>query len=371
MFLETLWLTDFRSYGDAEFSPAGAGITLVTGANGEGKTNLIEAIGYLATLRSMRGSPAEAMVRAGTAAGRAVVRAEGRREGRRLLIEAELRASGRDRVQVNGQALRRSRDLLGALQVTVFSPDDLMLVKSGPQGRREYLDDLLVALHPRHDGTVTEVDRVLKQRNALLKTAGGSARFGQGPPQDVVSTLDVWDAKLAASGEQLADARAALATGLEPLAAEFYSRLAASVSHRGRDSVSFGYRRSWEGDLLGALTRARSDDLRRGVSTIGPHRDELELEIGGMPARTHASQGEQRSLTLAMRLAGHRLVTERVGGPPVLLLDDVFSELDQARSSGLLACLPEGQAIVTTASELPPAAEVQARFRVEDGKLLS
>jgi DNA replication and repair protein RecF len=370
--LETLWLTDFRSYVDAEFTPAGAGITVVTGANGEGKTNLIEAIGYLATLRSMRGSPAEAMVRAGTAAGRAVVRAEGRREGRRLLIEAELRATGRDRVQVNGQALRRSRDLLGALQVTVFSPDDLILVKGGPQGRRQYLDDLLVALHPRHDGTITEVDRVLKQRNALLKTAGASGgRFGHGLPQDVVVTLDVWDAKLAASGEQLAEARAALTTTLEPLAAEFYGRLAAGASHRGRDSISFDYRRSWEGDLLGALTRARSDDLRRGISTVGPHRDELELEVGGMAARTHGSQGEQRSLTLAMRLAGHRLVTERVGSPPVLLLDDVFSELDQARSSGLLLCLPDGQAIVTTASELPPAADVQARFRVEDGKLLS
>jgi DNA replication and repair protein RecF len=254
----------------------------------------------------------------------------------------------------------------------VFSPDDLILVKGGPQGRRQYLDDLLVALHPRHDGTITEVDRVLKQRNALLKSAGGSGgRFGPGVPGDVASTLDVWDAKLAAGGEQLVEARAGLATALEPLAGEFYGRLAAEVSHRGRDSVSFGYRRSWEGDLLSALARARSDDLRRGISTVGPHRDELELEVGEMSARTHASQGEQRSLTLAMRLAGHRLVTETVGSPPVLLLDDVFSELDQARSSGLLACLPDGQAIVTTASDLPPAASVQARFRIEDGKLLS
>jgi DNA replication and repair protein RecF len=372
MHLETLWLTDFRSYRDAEFGPARSGITVVTGGNGEGKTNLIEAIGYLATLRSMRGSPADAMVRVGSTTGWAVVRAEGRREGRRILIEAELHSVGRDRVQVNGQALRRSRDLLGALQVTVFSPDDLILIKGGPQGRRQYLDDLLVALHPRHDATLAEVDRVLKQRNALLKTAAGpSGRLGRDLPEDVATTLDVWDAKLAASGEQLAVARTALSAALEPLAAGFYRRLAAAVSHQGRDVVSFNYRQSWQGDLLGALGAARTEDLRRGVTTVGPHRDELDLEVGGLAARTHASQGEQRSLTLAMRLAGHTLVSERVGSPPVLLLDDVFSELDQARALGLLACLPEGQAVVTTASDLPPGADVQARFRVEDGKLLT
>ena len=178
MHLDHLWLTDFRSYREAEFTPAPDGITVVSGANAEGKTNLLEAIGYLATLRSFRGSPAEAMVRAGAATGAAVVRADGFREGRRLLVEAELHATGRDRVQLNGQPLRRSRDLLGAFCVTVFAPDDLDLVKGGPQGRRQYLDDLLVALHPRHDATISEVERVLKQRNALLKSAGASAGAG-------------------------------------------------------------------------------------------------------------------------------------------------------------------------------------------------
>jgi DNA replication and repair protein RecF len=367
--LEHLWLTDFRSYREAEFVPAPAGITVVQGANGEGKTNLLEAIGYLATLRSFRGSPAEAMVRDG--GDRAIVRADGVREERRLLVEAELHASGRDRVQVNRQPLRRSRDLLGAFCVTVFAPDDLALVKAGPQGRRDYLDGLLLSLHPRHDATISEVDRVLKQRNALLKSAGGAMTGNRPRPEDVTNTLDVWDAKLSAAGQSLVGAREALTAALEPLCGAAYRRLAAGVAHRGRASIRLVYRRSWEGNLDTALANARQDDLRRGVTTVGPHRDELVLEVGGLAGRTHASQGEQRSLALALRLAGHQLVRERIGSAPILLLDDVFSELDASRAEALLACLPAGQAIVTTAGELPPLAEVAARARIEDGKLLT
>jgi DNA replication and repair protein RecF len=364
MHIDHLWLTDFRSYHSAEFSPAPSGITVITGGNGEGKTNLVEAVAYLATLKSFRGSPDEALVRNGESC--AIVRAEGKRDARRVLIEAEIQAAGRDRVQVNGQPLRRSRDLLGYVQVTVFSPDDLALVKAGPQLRREFLDDLLVALHPRHDETIGEVERVLKQRNALLKTAGVER-----VPGEIASTLDVWDSKLAESGERLAAARQALSDSLEPLAGTSYSRLAETVAHRGRSTVAIDYRRSWEGSLLDALHASRAEDLRRGVTTVGPHRDEVILRIGDLPARTHASQGEQRSLTLALRLAGHAVVSERIGSPPVLLLDDVFSELDASRAEALLRCLPDGQAIVTTAGELPASAQVAARFRVEEGKVLS
>lgn len=227
MYLQQLWLTDFRSYRDAALAPATEGLTVVQGANGEGKTNLLEAIGYLATLRSFRGSPGEALIRVGAA--QAVVHAEGERAGRHLLIEAELRPAGRDRVQVNRQPLRRTRDLLGALQVTVFGPDDLALIKGGPQGRRDYLDDLLVALHPRHDATRTEVDRVLRQRGALLRSAQGQAR----PAADVVTTLDVWDAKLAAAGETLVRAREGLVAALEAPAGAAYAQLAVGAAGRG------------------------------------------------------------------------------------------------------------------------------------------
>ena len=364
MHLDRLWLTDFRSYHHAELAPAPEGLTVVVGANGEGKTNLLEAIGYLASLRSFRGVPGEALIRVGAAT--AVVRAEGRREARHLLIEAELRPSGRDRVQVNRQALRRTRDLLGALQVTVFSPDDLELVKGGPGERRRYLDDLLVALHPRHDATQTEVDRIVRQRNALLKSTLGRGR----PGPDVAPTLDVWDAKLAEAGEKLVAARRGLTDALQPLAHESYARLADAAALRGRAEVSLRYQASWEGDLAGALAAAREDDLRRGISTVGPHRDELALSIGGLPARTHASQGEQRSLALALRLGGHRLVTGRIGSAPILLLDDVFSELDPDRSAALLEDLPAGQAILTTVGHLPAGARPEVTARVEDGKLL-
>ncbi|MDQ2724982.1 MAG: DNA replication/repair protein RecF [Actinomycetota bacterium] len=368
MHLSHLWLTDFRSYPAAELVPAPAGLTVVEGANGEGKTNLLEAIGYLATLRSFRGAPADAMVRTGAES--AIVRAEAEREGRAVLIEAELRRVGRDRVQVNRQPLRRTRDLLGALVVTVFAPDDLALVKAGPGGRRDYLDDLLVALHPRHDATQGELDRVLKQRNALLKSSGGRAN------PDVTATLDVWDAKLAAAGETLVAARQGLTGALSPVASEAYAALAtaspqAGAAGRGRDVVALSYQRSWSGPLDEALAGARAEDLRRGVTTVGPHRDELDLFVGGLPARTHASQGEQRSLALALRLAGHRIVTDRIGSAPVLLLDDVFSELDPFRAGALLAGLPEGQALLTTASGLPPGATPAVTARLANGTLVS
>lgn len=382
MQLGQLWLTDFRSYASVDFSPSPGGLTVIEGPNGEGKTNLLEAIAYLATLRSFRGAPADAMVRTG--AEQAVVRATTSTDGRDQLIEAELHAHGRDRVQLNRQPLRRTRDLLGALVVTVFTPDDLSLVKGGPAGRRDYLDDLLVALHPRHDATQTEVERVLKQRNALLKSAQAGPGGGRGRgsvPDDVLITLDVWDAKLAEAGEALVAARMGLVGALSAVASSAYEGLAVEAAARGRATVALTYAPSWDlpagatGQpgtlgLADALAAARDEDLRRGVTTVGPHRDELLLAVGGEPARTHASQGEQRSLALALRLAGHQVVTGRLGSPPVLLLDDVFSELDPVRAGALLAGLPDGQAILTTASGVPPGAKPEVSLRVADGALV-
>ena len=304
---------------------------MIVGANGQGKSNLLEAVGYLATLGSFRRAPVEALVRQGTST--ATVRAEVEREGRELLIEAELAPRGRNRIQVNRQRLQRSRDLLGALRVSVFAPDDLALVKEGPAERRRYLDDALVAAHPRLDGLRSEVDRILRQRNALLRQCHGRL------DADAALTLDVWDAKLAAAAEELVRERLGLLEQLSPALVEGYAHLA------GADAdVTATYRSAWlDQGLEAALVESRPDEVRRGMSLVGPHRDDLDLAIAGMPARTHASQGEQRSLALALRLAAHEVVGRLAGSPPVLLLDDVFSELDPQRSEALLAALGSAQ----------------------------
>jgi DNA replication and repair protein RecF len=356
MWLRHLWLNDFRNYESADLALP-PGLTVVRGANGEGKTNLLEAVGYLATLASFRGVPGDALVREGCA--QAVVRGEGERTGRQLLIEAEVTPGGRGRVAVNKQRLRRGADLLDALRVSVFAPDDLELVKGGPSARRRYLDDTVVALSPRHDTLRRDLERILRQRTALLRQSGGRLTA------DIASTLDVWDAKLVAAGEALADARARLVTGLEPALAKAYSDLAPE-----RGGVGASYDAPWRArGLASALAEARAEELRRGVCLVGPHRDDLSLRINAMPARTHASQGEQRSMALALRLAAHRLVAEALDDVPVLLLDDVFSELDAGRTAALLAHLPPGQAVLTTAGPVPPGAEPQLTVAVAAGRL--
>lgn len=348
MRLSTVWLKDYRSYDQLEVQ-LDPGFTAVLGPNGVGKTNLLEALALLATLKSFRGTPTERLVRKG--ADRAVIRAVGERDGREVLIELEL-AKGRTRAQVNRQRLQRTRDLLGALQVTVFAPDDLSLVKEGPAVRRDFLDELLVALDPRADLVLRDLDRILKQRNALLRQgqrAGGVAKLDEAAEL----TLDVWDAKLAAAGEHLTVRRENLLAELMPLATDGYRTLSDTEVE-----VVARYQRSWATDHLAeAVAAARVDDVRRAATTVGPHRDEVSLEVDGFDSRTECSQGEQRTLALALRLAGHRLVTERLGEPPLLLLDDVLSELDPDRAHALLSTLPPGQTVITSASGLPPATE--------------
>jgi DNA replication and repair protein RecF len=340
--LSRLWLQDFRSYEQLEL-PLDQGLTAIVGPNGIGKTNLLEAIGLLATLKSFRGAPTESLIRRG--AERAVIRAEGTRDDRDVLIELEL-GSRRTRAQVNRQRLQRARDLLGALRITVFAPDDLALVKEGPSVRRGYLDDVAVALDPRTDAVLRDLDRILRQRNALLRQSHG--RLDEAGE----ATLEVWDAKLAATGTELTERRERLVGRLVPHVERSYEVLA------GRPvPVTAHYERSWTAPTLGeALVAARDGDVRRGVTSVGPHRDELVIGLDGLSARTEASQGEQRTLALALRLAGHLLVTESVGEPPLLLLDDVLSELDPGRSTALLSNLPAGQTVITSASDLPPDA---------------
>lgn len=355
MLVRSLQLVDFRNYAEASLQFE-SGTTAVLGDNGQGKTNLAEALAYLATLDSFRGAPVEALIRDG--ADTAVVRAEIRHDdGRELLVEAEISRNGRNRILVNRQRLARSRELLGVIRVSVFAPDDLALVKGGPGERRRWMDDSLVSLAVKNDALRLEIDKILKQRNSLLKQAGGRLS------DDVALTLDVWDAKLAQSGEQLGYARATLVARLTPMIIEAYEQLA------GRPTpIEMIYEPVWRRTgLLGALLGARHDDLRRQSSTVGPHRDDVEFAINAMPARTHASQGEQRCLALAVRLATHRLVADKVGSPPVLVLDDVLSELDPSRASALLAHLPVGQVIITSASALPADAAPQRILRITSG----
>lgn len=323
-----------------------------------GKTNLLEAIAYLATLSSFRSAPLEALIRNGAAS--AVLRAEVESEDRVQLIEAEINRDRPNRVMVNRQRLRRSKELSGSLRVSVFLPDDLELLKGSPGVRRAYLDELLVSLHPRNDLVRSNWEKALRQRNALLKQVRGRL------DDSTSATLDVWDSKASDAGEQLVSLRRGLLERLDPHVQKAYEDLAG----RG-ETVRLAYRPVWDQPLLSTLVQARVDDLRRSVTTVGPHRDEIVVELAGRPARTHCSQGEQRCLALALRLAAHRLVTAEFGSPPVLLLDDVFSELDPERARALMAALPPGQVFVTTAVGLPDSVQPEETVAVSPGRLVS
>jgi DNA replication and repair protein RecF len=281
-------------------------------------------------------------------------------DGCRSLIEAELVPAGRNRVQINRQRLGRARDLLGVVRVTVFSPDDLTLVKGAPADRRRFLDDTLVALAVKYDAARLELDRIVRQRNSLLRQAAGRL------DDAARTTLEVWDARLVDAGERFGRARATLVERISPHVVEAYGHLATQPT-----AVTLSYDPPWRrSGLAAALAEARDTDVRRGVSTVGPHRDELGLTIAGMPARTHASQGEQRTLALALRLGAHQLVAERTGSTPVLVLDDVLSELDAGRAASLLGHLPSGQVIITTAAAVPPAARPDRIVRVVAGTVV-
>ena len=358
-----LELVDFRNYVSAQFDLT-AGTTVVVGDNGQGKTNLAEALAYLATLTSFRGAPSDALIRIG--ADQAIIRAlVHHSDGRDSLIEAELPVIGRNRVQVNKQKLQRVRDLLGTVRVTVFSPDDLTIVKGGPGDRRRFMDDTLVALAIKYDMARLDIDRIVRQRNTLLKQAQKAGY--RHLPTELSATLDVWDSKFAEIADQFGYARATLVSRITPMVRDAYEQLAGVAT-----PIELKYEPEWRRvGLIAALQAVRTDDVRRGVSTVGPHRDELELSINGLASRTHASQGEQRTLALALRLAGHRLVTERTESAPILVLDDVLSELDDGRARALLGHLPGGQVVITSASKLPSAAKADRIIRIKNGTVVS
>ncbi len=367
MRLARLWLTDFRCYESLDLSLP-AGCTVITGSNGQGKTSLLEAIDWIATGRSFRGVADNALARSGCES--AIVRADTERGSGAVRVEAEIRASGRNRILVNGQPLAKRRDLAGSVSATVFSPDDLELIKGGPALRRGFIDDLLSQSAPRYEVLRSDYDRVLRQRNALLK---GGVRDA-----DARSTLEIFDVQLARTGSQLIRARLRLTDRLLPVITEAYADLA-----REEPGVSARYEVQWsqstltddtkeiEDEILKALIVMHSKEIERGVTLVGPHRDDWRIELHGLEARSTASQGEQRSLALALRLGGHRVVTGVLGEEPLLLLDDVFSELDPERSKALVANLPSGQTLLTTASLLPEGVRADQWLRVEAGRVTS
>jgi DNA replication and repair protein RecF len=371
MHVRRLELVDFRSYERVEVDLE-PGSSVLVGPNGVGKTNLVEALGFVATLGSHRVASDVPLVRAGAAT--AVIRCDVVHEGRELLVELEIVPGKANRARLGRSPARRARDVIGALRLVLFAPEDLELVRGDPAERRRYLDDLLVSRQPRYAGVRADYDRVVKQRNALLRSAY-LARKVAGSRGDL-STLDVWDTHLARHGAELLAGRLELAAALGPHVAKAYDAVA-----QGRGAATIGYR-SGLGEaiapdrpalqqvLLDALAQARPNEVERGVTLVGPHRDDLALHLGPLPVKGYASHGESWSFALALRLAAYDLLRAD-GIEPVLVLDDVFAELDAGRRERLAELVGRaGQLLVTCAvPDDVPAGLRGARYDVSEGEV--
>jgi DNA replication and repair protein RecF len=377
--LTRLGLTDFRSYAEVSLELT-AGVSTFSGPNGEGKTNLVEAIGYLATLGSHRVSADGPLVRQG--AERAILRAAVTGEPGSALIEVELNPGRANRVRLNKTQLPRPRDILGTLRTVLFAPEDLALVKGDPGERRRFLDDLLVASAPRYAGIRGDYERVLRQRTALLKSAGSKGHLRGDAREAMTATLDTWDAQLARTAAPLLSGRIRLVAALRPHVEAAYEAVsggapgeASGMNYRSsalNNDDGFDDAAALETAMLKALAGARASELDRGVCLVGPHRDELELAIGGLPARGYASHGESWSMALALRLASFALLRER-REDPVLILDDVFAELDAGRRDRLAVLVAGAEQVLITAA-VPadvPAVLTGARFTVRGSEISS
>jgi len=381
LYLRHLQVTDFRSWEHVDL-PLTPGPTVLVGRNGRGKTNLLEAIGYLATLGSHRVATDAPLVRHGCE--RALVRAAVVNDDRELTIELEITPGKANRARVNRGQVGKPRDILGILRTVLFAPEDLALVRGDPGERRRFLDELLVLRAPRWAGVRADYERVLRQRNALLKTAG--KKKGARDDPYALSTLEVWDNHLATVGGQLLAARLDLVADLAPHAAAAYMGVApdsrpAKIAYRSSlgESLPPGYGIPGEeradpdklADILvRALAEVRQAELDRGVSLVGPHRDELELILGDAPAKGYASHGESWSFALALRLGSYELLRGEAG-EPVLLLDDVFAELDRRRRARLAEVAAGAEQVLVTAAvdEDVPEELAGTRFAVADGEV--
>ncbi len=378
---------DFRSYEqvDVTFEP---GVNALVGPNGQGKTNLVEAVGYLSTLSSHRVSADAPLIRDG--ASRAVVRARVAKGERVATLEVEITPGKANQARINGGSPVRAREIVGIVRQVLFAPEDLVLVKGDPDGRRRFMDQLLVQRTPRMAGVLSDMDRVLRQRSALLKSAG-AARRGHGRAPDL-RTLDVWDAKAAQVGAEIIVARRQLVDALRPHVSASYDQVSA-----GQGAAETIYRSSLDaalpdepgpaddhvGDdpervearLVAAMSTLRDKEIDRGVSLVGPHRDDLNLVLAGLPAKGYASHGESWSFALALRLASWRLLADdpvtTVDAEPILLLDDVFAELDVRRRDRLAGLVADAAQVIVTAAvpDDVPTALSGVRFDVMAGEV--
>ncbi|MGV0679097.1 DNA replication/repair protein RecF [Mycolicibacterium fortuitum] len=353
MYVRHLGLTDYRSWAHVELELE-PGRTVFVGPNGFGKTNLVEALWYCGTLGSHRVASDAPLIRAG--AQRAIVSSIVVNEGRELAVDLEITSGRANKARLNRSPVRSPREILGVLRAVLFSPEDLALVRGDPGERRRYLDELATTRRPAIAGIRADYEKVVRQRTALLKTAAGARYRGD---RSVLDTLDVWDGHLAAHGAALIAARIALVEQLHPELQKAYQLLApssrpAAIRYRssveaianapGLESVEF-----YEAALLDGLARRRDAELDRGVCLVGPHRDDLELWLGDQPAKGFASHGESWSMALALRLGAYELLRSD-GVDPVLLLDDVFAELDTARRQALATVAGEAEQVLVTAA---------------------
>src|SRR4051794_39974548 len=378
VYVDHLQLTDFRSYGSVDL-PLQAGVTTFVGANGQGKTNLVEAIEYLSTMSSHRVASEVPLVRSGAA--RALLRAgvqAGMDDPRRLTLELEINPGKANRARLNRSPLRQAREIIGLLRTVVFSPGDIAIVKGDPSERRRFLDDLVIVRWPRLAGVRADYERVLRQRNTLLKSLSGRLRGGP-PPADAKATLDVWDTHLARAGAELLDARLTTLADLAPHVSKAYADIAptnndaaaeyrASVDLRAHGSAD---RATLTELLIDAMAERRSEEIQRGISLVGPHRDEIVLSLGMLPAKGYASHGESWSFALALRLGSFQLLRAD-GVEPVLVLDDVFAELGAVRRERLASGVRVAEQVLVTAAVGEDVPELLAgqRFGVAAGEVV-
>jgi DNA replication and repair protein RecF len=387
VFVDHLQLTDFRSYEWVDL-PLEAGVTTLVGANGQGKTNLVEAIEYLSTMNSHRVASEVPLVRSGAV--RAIVRAGVQAaldDPRRLTLELEINPGKANRARLNRSPLRQAREIIGVLRTVVFSPGDIAMVKGDPSERRRFLDDLIVARWPRLAGVRADYERVLRQRNTLLKSLSGRLRARQpgrdgSPPADAEATLEVWDTHLARAGGELLEARLTTLADLAPHVSKAYADIAptnndaaaeyrASVDLTALRQAQAGLDRALLCDLLmKAMAERRNEEIQRGVSLVGPHRDDIALSLSMLPAKGYASHGESWSLALALRLGSFHLLRAD-GVEPVLVLDDVFAELDSVRRERLASGVRVAEQVLVTAAVGADVPELLAgrRFRVAGGEV--